>query len=146
MNKKRWGALALAGGLFVVSIIANLASMAAPTNFSKIFKETVEAGEGDVSENVLQDGNESKKIVVLNVNGTIQDTGASPSLLDTGEYNHQSFLEELDGAKKDRDVKGIILHINSPGGGVAESAEIHHRLMEIKKDTKKKIYVSMGPT
>nr|WP_017553366.1 signal peptide peptidase SppA [Heyndrickxia coagulans] len=146
MNKKRWGALALAGGLFVVSIIVNLASMAASTNFSKIFKETVEAGEGDVSENVLQDGNESKKIVVLNVNGTIQDTGASPSLLDTGEYNHQSFLEELDEAKKDRDVKGIILHINSPGGGVAESAEIHHRLMEIKKDTKKKIYVSMGPT
>lgn len=90
----------MAGGLFVVSIIVNLASMAASTNFSKIFKETVEAGEGDVSENVLQDGNESKKIVVLNVNGTIQDTGTTPSLLDTGEYNHQSFLKELDQAKK----------------------------------------------
>ncbi|GER66988.1 putative signal peptide peptidase SppA [Weizmannia acidilactici] len=144
MNKKRWGALAVAGGLFVVSVIVNFASMAVTTDFSNLFKDAFTSS--DVSENVLQDGDGAKKIAVLDVNGTIQDTGASPSLLDNGEYNHQGFLEELDKAKNDSQIKGIILHINSPGGGVAESAEIHHRLMQIKNETKKPIYVSMGPT
>lgn len=47
-------------------------------------------------------------------------------------------------AKEDQDVKAIILRINSPGGGVAESAEIYDQLMKLKKKTNKPIYVSMG--
>ncbi len=41
-------------------------------------------------------------------------------------------------------LKGIIIKVNSPGGGVVESAEIHDKLVEIQKDTKKPVYISMG--
>jgi protease-4 len=146
MNKKRWVALAIAGGLFAVSIVVNFASIAATTNFSKMFEDTFDSSEQDISEKTLQNGNDAKKIAVLNVEGTIQDTGASASILDSGEYNHENFLKQLDQARHDDQIKGIVLHINSPGGGVAESAEIHHRLEEIKEQTKKPIYVSMGAT
>lgn len=46
--------------------------------------------------------------------------------------------------QKDRTVKAIIIKVNSPGGGVVESAEIHDKIVEIQKETKKPIYVSMG--
>ncbi|MCY7612357.1 S49 family peptidase, partial [Bacillus safensis] len=46
-------------------------------------------------------------------------------------------------AKEDASVKGVLLRVNSPGGGVYESAEIHKKLEEVKK-AKKPIYVSMG--
>ena len=34
--------------------------------------------------------------------------------------------------------------MNSPGGGVVESAEIHDKIEEMKKETKKPVYISMG--
>ncbi|KHD84659.1 signal peptide peptidase SppA [Heyndrickxia ginsengihumi] len=144
MSKKRWGALAIAVGLFIVSIIVNIASIAVKKDFSKMFDESFSTSDNDLSEKTIHDGNENKKIVILNVEGTIQDTGESNSLLSTGEYNQHTFLQELNQAEHDSSIKGIILRINSPGGGVVESAEIHKKLMDIKKKTKKPIYVSMG--
>lgn len=76
----------------------------------------------------------------------IQDTGDVGSFLQSPTYNHRLFMEKLDYVKEDDTIKGIILRVNSPGGGVVESAEIHDKLVEIQKDTKKPIYVSMGAT
>jgi protease-4 len=53
-------------------------------------------------------------------------------------------MKKLEYIKEDDTVKGIILKVNSPGGGVVESAEIHDKLIEIQKETKKPVYVSMG--
>ncbi|WGI63510.1 signal peptide peptidase SppA [Escherichia coli] len=64
-------------------------------------------------------------------------------LLGGEAYDHRAFLKELDKAKDDASVKGVLLRVNSPGGGVYESAEIHKKLEEVKK-AKKPIYVSMG--
>lgn len=87
-------------------------------------------------ETVLEEGNSSRKIAVLEVNGTISDNGGASGLFSSEGYNHRSFLQMLEKAKDDSAVKGIILRVNSPGGGVYESAEIHKKLEEIKKDTK----------
>ena len=99
-----------------------------------------------LNEEVLDAGSSGDRIAVLEVNGVIQDTGGAGSLFESAGYNHQSFLEQLDAVEKDDTVKGVILKVNSPGGGVVESAQIHKKLEEIKKDTKKPIYVSMGGT
>ena len=40
-------------------------------------------------------------------------------------------------------LKELLLRVNSPGGGVVESAEIHDKLPKFKKK-KKPVYVSMG--
>ena len=34
--------------------------------------------------------------------------------------------------------------MNTPGGGVVESAEIHDKIVEIQKEAKKPVYISMG--
>lgn len=44
--------------------------------------------------------------------------------------------------KKEKQIKAIILRINSPGGGVAPSQEIYREIMRTKKT--KKVIVSMG--
>lgn len=36
-------------------------------------------------------------------------------------------------AEENDDIKGIILRVNSPGGGVVESAEIYDKILDIKK-------------
>ena len=46
-------------------------------------------------------------------------------------------------AEENDNIKGIILRVNSPGGGVVESAEIYDKILDIKK-VKKPVYVSMG--
>ena len=34
--------------------------------------------------------------------------------------------------------------MNTPGGGVVESAQIHDKIVEIQKEAKKPVYISMG--
>ncbi|NTU24718.1 signal peptide peptidase SppA [Bacillus tequilensis] len=142
MNAKRWIALVIALGIFGVSIIVSI---------SMSFFESVNGAQTDLTsltdesqEKTLENGSLSSKIAVLEVSGTIQDNGDSSSLLGSDGYNHRTFLKNLERAKEDKTVKGIVLKVNSPGGGVYESAEIHKKLEEIKKETKKPIYVSMG--
>ncbi|MDL5142498.1 signal peptide peptidase SppA [Bacillus atrophaeus] len=141
MNAKRWIALVIALGIFGVSLIASL-TIAFFENFSG--NTDITSLNDESQEVTLEDGNLSSKIAVLEVSGTIQDNGDSSSLLGSDGYNHRTFLKNLEQAKKDKTVKGIVLKVNSPGGGVYESAEIHKKLEEIKKETKKPIYVSMG--
>ena len=43
---------------------------------------------------MIEEGNLMKKIAVLDVNGTIQDTGETSSIFATGGYNHQAFLKK----------------------------------------------------
>jgi protease IV len=145
MNGKRWAALGIAIGLFIFSTIINLLSTFAfndiETSFGGMFAES----EAAFAEEIIDEGNESNKIAVLEVDGVIQDTGGDVgSFFESPGYNHRDFLEKLDHVKEDDTVKGIILRINSPGGGVVESAEIHDKIVEIQKETKKPIYISMG--
>ena len=48
-----------------------------------------------LAEEVIEEGNLMKKIAVLDVNGTIQDTGSTTSIFATDGYNHQLFLKNL---------------------------------------------------
>lgn len=142
MNGKRWGALAIAGVLFVFSIIISSTMMF--LNQSEMFAEAF-AGDSEFSEEVIEDGSEFSKILVLNVNGVIQDTGEDvTSFFSTAGYQHQTFLDMIEAAGDDDSIKGVILRVNSPGGGVVESAEIHKKLLELKENSQKPLYVSMG--
>ncbi|UGB29807.1 signal peptide peptidase SppA [Metabacillus sp. B2-18] len=142
MNGKRWGALAIAAVLFVFSIIISSTMMF--LNQSEMFTEAFSTG-SEFSEEVIDEGSEFSKILVLNVNGVIQDTGEDvTSFFSTAGYQHQTFLDMIEAAGEDNTIKGVILRVNSPGGGVVESAEIHKKLLELKEASKKPLYVSMG--
>ncbi|MCD7032760.1 signal peptide peptidase SppA [Metabacillus sp. GX 13764] len=140
MNGKRWIAIIIAIAVFGFSIALSFTTM--------LFTRTASlqqafAGNKEFNEEVITPGNKSSKIAVLEVDGTIQDTGDASSVFQSSGYNHRQFLDMIKEAQDDSSVKGILLRVNSPGGGVVESAEIHKKLMDLKKKTKKPVYVSM---
>ncbi|PLR83718.1 signal peptide peptidase SppA [Bacillus canaveralius] len=144
MNGKRWAALGIAAGLFLVSVIVNFATAFALNDWETTFSEVFETSDDLFLEEVVEEGDEFSKIAVLNVDGVIQDTGDAAALFATPGYNHRAFMEKLEQVKDDDTVSAMIIRVNSPGGGVVESAEIHDKLVEIQKETKKPVYVSMG--
>lgn len=131
MKPKRWWALLAAVVLVVFSIIINIGKTSEIRN--KLNEPYQEA--------VIEEGNPLSKIAVIDVEGVIMDTGSDFF----GESEHQRLLEKLDLAREDSSVKAVLLYVNSPGGGVVESAEIHDKVLEIKEQGKP-VYASMGNT
>jgi protease-4 len=74
----------------------------------------------------------TKKIAIVEVSGAIME----------GE---DSFAEkQIDRVRQDRDVVGIVVRVNSPGGTVTGSDFIYHHLRELAEKRKLPIVVSMG--
>lgn len=55
----------------------------------------------------------------------------------------QPVVGQLKKFGEDSSIKAIILHVNSPGGGVAASEEIYREVKRIRSEKKKKIVVSI---
>jgi protease IV len=143
MNGKRWAALGIAAVLFFVSVGVSIAVSLFTVDTQNLFTDMF-ATDQKYTEEVMEGSDDLHKIAVFDVDGVIQDTGETNPLMSSGGYNHRAFMDKLQMAKEDSSIKGIVLQVNSPGGGVVESAEIHDKINEIQKDTKKPVYVSMG--
>lgn len=72
------------------------------------------------------------RIAVVPVEGVIDDEMAKTVNRHLKQYGDDSR------------VKAIILRVDSPGGGVSASQEIHREVVRLKEEKKKKIVVSMG--
>lgn len=142
MNKKRWIALGIAVVLFGFSLIIRTTTSIATADFESLFK--MPDSSQKFEEKVVEKGN-GHKIAILKLEGVIQNTSTG-SFLNSGGYNHERFLDMIETAGEDSSVDGIILRVNSPGGGVVESDEIHDEIVEVQKKYDKPVYVSMGNT
>ncbi|KRN54217.1 signal peptide peptidase SppA [Carnobacterium divergens] len=143
MNKKRWIAIVSAIILFVASIVATGVMEISKKNASSTNSiNELLGGEDSLSENVIEAGKANQRIVLLTIEGTILSGGTS-GMFNTASYDHQLFMSELQKIEEDDTIKGIVLSVNSPGGGTYESAQIKDKLVEIKEKTKKPLYVSM---
>ena len=92
---------------------------------------------------VLEDGDVGNKIAVINIDGVIQDTGASGSGLFQAEgYNHQMTIKALKDIAEDDTYSAVLLKLTHL---VVASLKvrIHKHLMAVK-DSGKTIYSSMG--
>lgn len=144
MNGKRWAALGIAAALLFFSLIVNIRTSALFTNEeSELFSNLFASADEPFVEEVMEEGSGWDKIAVLSVDGTIMADNSS-SLLSSGGYDHESFLLQLDYAAEDEAVAGIVIYVNTPGGGVVESRQIYDKIQQIKQETEKPIYVSMG--
>lgn len=144
MNGKRWAALIIAAALLFFSLIVNITTSALfSEEETDLFNELFATADQSFMEEVVEEGSGSDKIAILSVDGTIL-ADSSSSLISSGGYDHESFLAQLDYAAEDASVAGIVMYVNSPGGGVVESRQIYDKIQQIKKDTEKPIYVSMG--
>lgn len=81
---------------------------------------------------VSGDQSSDAKIAILEVSGAIMPP-----------YTER-WLKVIDTIREDEDVKGVILHIDSPGGLVADSHQIYHALNELREESGKPIDVSMA--
>jgi protease-4 len=83
-----------------------------------------------VSEHFHSGNHKSKdKLAIIEISGTIMPPFTSRT------------LKAIKLAKEDSAVKGVLLQVDSPGGFVADSHQIYHRLKELAET--KPIYVSM---
>lgn len=144
MTGKRWLALGIAAILFFFSLGVNFLSSLAFERADKWQVSFLEELDKEYTEKVIEEGNDIGNIVVLEINGVIQDLGDVESIFSSPGYNHKNFMRMLRTAGEDENVKGIIIRVNSPGGGVLESAEIHDGIVDIKEKYEKPIYISMG--
>ena len=88
-------------------------------------------GTGQIEESFHAGTEASKnKVVLIEIAGTIM-----PPFTDR-------ILKQIKQAKEDEGVKGVLLRIDSPGGFVADSHQIYHRLKELS--AKKPLVVQMG--
>ncbi|EHB5441853.1 TPA: signal peptide peptidase SppA [Listeria monocytogenes] len=145
MNAKRWVALGIVFALLIVSALAKFTSsqIASTEESSPTFVESLFADTGELTETVIEEGGDDT-IAVLSVDGTIQDTGDSGSLLGGGGYDHSFFMQKLEQVRNDDYIQGVLLYVNSPGGGVMESAQIRDKILQIQKERNIPFYVSMG--
>lgn len=144
MNAKRWIALGAAALLFGLSIVVNIASFVFSDSWTSGFEEMLSLPESGYTETVLEVGDMSERIAVLTVDGVIQDTGGASSFFGEAGYNHQFFMDQLEMIKEDKSIKAVVLQVNSPGGGVVESAQIYDKIKEVQDEVGVPFYVSMG--
>src|SRR5262249_53255664 len=78
------------------------------------------------------------KIAVVPVEGIITS-------MDPGGFTMTRVIEEqLKLASRDDRVKAVVLKVNSPGGEVMASDDIHNAIIKFQKDTGKPVIASMG--
>jgi protease-4 len=58
----------------------------------------------------------------------------------------EGLADALAQAEGDDGVAAVVLEVNSPGGGVTASDEMHQAILDFKAQTKKPVVVSMGDT
>jgi len=124
-------------GLAVVSVVllvvlgasGGMVGGAAPV----VYEEEYVSGEGP------------DKVAVIPVQGAIASAdsslgGAQPTVTPEG------LADALAQAADDDGVQAVVLEVNSPGGGVTASDEMHQSIVDFKKNTGKPVVVSMGDT
>ena len=88
------------------------------------------------------EGGKPGKILVLPVRGFISDQPrkefirVKPSMV-------QEIVSQLRRAEKDRDIKAVVLKVDSPGGATTASDILYHEILTYKNRTNVKVIVSM---
>lgn len=88
----------------------------------------------------IVEGSGGNKIVLIDVIGVI---GAGSGDLFGPQLSQEGLLSQIRQAANDPQVVAVVLRVDSPGGGVVASSEIHAELVKLR-DAGKRLVVSMG--
>ncbi len=123
------------GVMAILIILALLAALAFSMLLNLILIGSTSVSSDDAlqeeyfSQDEFQDGTD--KIAIISVEGTILST--------------EGFVKkQIDQARRDDDVKAIVLRVDSPGGTVSASDYFYHHLSKLRTESNKPIVVSMG--
>src|SRR5438445_3777926 len=112
-RSRLWLWLLLGGGAFIVFIIA-------------VFALLILASHGNDEKSEFSFGD---KIGVIDLEGVIIEP--------------QTIAKQLKKFGEDDSIKAIVLHVNTPGGGVAASEEIYEAVKRVREKNKKRIVASV---
>ena len=124
-------------GLVVLTVGAVVVVLAVgasgPGASAAVFEEEYVSGEGP------------EKVAVVPVVGTIASAdnsvpGTQPPVTPEG------LADALRQAEADPTVAAVVLEVNSPGGGVTASDEMHQSILDFRESSGKPVVVSMGDT
>ncbi len=127
---QRWGGLR---HLMVLTVFVAAGAGCGPT----AYKITPVPVDRDLEEQALIDegGWSPAKIVLIDVSGLLMNAHEF-ALLGEGEHVVSMFVEQLDKAAADKNVRAVVLRINSPGGSVTASDLMYSEVMHFKERTK----------
>lgn len=129
------GCLVAVFSFFIVSglILAVIVGLV----FAKSMKQdasimTFKPGADGVRERVIDDGTGTKKIAVINIQGIIYPGDGVSRTNSPAE----SIIQQVKKAQEDASVVAVVLDMNTPGGAVTATDEIHHELMKLRTQGK----------
>ncbi|MBX0331006.1 signal peptide peptidase SppA [Oscillochloris sp. ZM17-4] len=146
MEKQRGGR----GWLIALSIIAGLVISCAILPLGGMALLLAAAGGSDSGggplgpsrwDEQIVSGSGLNRVVIIDVSGVI---GAGGDIFGAGG-TQDDLLSQIKQAAGDPLVKAVVLRVDSPGGGVVASSEIHAELVKLR-DAGKTLVVSMGAT
>ncbi|MGH7215369.1 MAG: signal peptide peptidase SppA [Tepidisphaeraceae bacterium] len=88
------------------------------------------------------DGWFPKKIAIIEVEGMLLNARTG-GFLQPQENKVSLFVEQLDVAARDPNVKAVVLRVNSPGGTVTASDTMYQKVVDFKKKTGKPVVASL---
>ncbi len=94
---------------------------------------------------ITSDGKD--KIVLMDISGVITSEEGS-SLLGSGKQpgTVAAMREQLDHAREDKNVRAVVIRINSPGGGVTASDMLYHEIKKFRSETGVKVIAHLTDT
>lgn len=131
-KKKGSGWKVFWGIVITMSILANGVMLLIMLGMGfAILEGTSVSGNDGIVETVLMDGARDRKIAVINLQGVID-----------GQMSNW-VGQQIDHAEADSNVRAIILRIDSPGGEVGASDQIHYYISRFKNRTRKPVLAFM---
>lgn len=125
----------------VVPLLLAILSGCGPTSF---LITPVSARQALTEEVVLRESFWAlQKIALVDVDGVLQNARPTNLLNAGGENPVSLFTEKLDKAAADRNVRAIVLRINSPGGGVTATDLMYGELKKFRERTGKPVIAAI---
>jgi len=121
-------------------MFAVLASLLLPALSGCAFIKVSLAPEVQPLEEHVLSGEGKDKIVLMDITGVITSEEGISAIGGTKKPGMLAEMREgFDRARKDRNVKAVVLRINSPGGGVTASDTLYHEIKKFKMETGVKV-------
>lgn len=144
MNKKQIIGLIASALCFVFVSVASAITKSVSNNMLNKNEDTKKTFESMLNTQKITLPNKDF-VGVVKVEGTIKDGAESANIFQNQQsYNHKKTLKYIDSMMESKNNKGIILYVNSPGGGVYESDELYLKLKEYKEKTGCPIWTYMS--
>jgi len=100
------------------------------------------SGPGPLQETVIE-GQGDRKILLVDISGFISDEEKTSTLGQDRPSMVAQVREEMRKAAKDPDIAGLIIRINTPGGGVSASDAIYNEIKSYREESGVPVYASI---